>query len=201
MLLTDHFVNGMRAQTLGQRHVGRHVGKERCGSVHAGDCRRNRAGALPEHTPPQRRAVAPRLTCCRGAAPCTIDAGRTAIAAGSMPGSGAILQPTGAVPETGRSTAGLSNQIPNEYLEYEEDFRAHYDEQYAAENSRYEDYAPAYRYGAEIGRDTNYHDRQWDDIEPEARRHWETTSADSTWERFKLAVRHGWERVTGHHHV
>jgi len=133
--------------------------------------------------------------------PLADDAGRTAIAAGSMPGSGAILQPTGAVPETGRSTAGLGNQIPNEYLEYEEDFRAHYDEQYAAENSRYEDYAPAYRYGAEIGRDTNYHDRQWDDIEPEARRHWETTSADSTWERFKLAVRHGWERVTGHHHV
>ncbi|MFL9887762.1 hypothetical protein PQR66_32390 [Paraburkholderia agricolaris] len=123
--------------------------------------------------------------------PLADDAGRTAIAAGVVP----------EVPETAQPTAGLGNQVPNEYLEYEEDFRAHYDEQYAAESSRYEDYAPAYRYGAEIGRDTNYHDRQWDDIEPEARRHWETTSADSTWERFKLAVRHGWERVTGHHHV
>ncbi|RKF46082.1 hypothetical protein [Paraburkholderia fungorum] len=131
-------------------------------------------------------------------APLADDAGRTAIAAGSMPGSGAILQPSEVLPETGQAAAGLGGQVPNEYLEYEEDFRAHYDEQYAAENSRYEDYAPAYRYGAEIGRDVDYHDRQWDNIEPEARRHWETTSPDSTWERFKLAVHHGWERVTGH---
>ena len=129
------------------------------------------------------------------------DAGRTAIAAGSMPGSGAILQPSDVVSEAGQPTAGLGSQMPNEYLEYEEDFRTHYDEQYAAENARYEDYVPAYRYGAEIGRDARYRDRPWDDVEPEARRHWETTSPNSTWERFKLAVRHGWERVTGHHHV
>ncbi|WP_434113054.1 hypothetical protein [Paraburkholderia caffeinilytica] len=129
------------------------------------------------------------------------DAGRTAIAAGSMPGSGAILQPSEVVSEAAQPTAGLSGQIPNEYLEYEEDFRTHFDEQYAAEDSRYEDYVPAYRYGAEIGRDARYRDQPWDDVEPEARRHWESTSPDSTWERFKLAVRHGWERVTGHHHV
>ncbi|HZZ02641.1 hypothetical protein [Paraburkholderia sp.] len=129
------------------------------------------------------------------------DAGRTAIAAGSMPGSGAILQPSEVVSEAGQPTAGLGGQMPNEYLEYEEDFRTHFDEQYAAENARYEDYVPAYRYGAEIARDARYRDQPWDDVEPEARRHWETTSPDSTWERFKLAVRHGWERVTGHHHV
>jgi hypothetical protein len=129
------------------------------------------------------------------------DAGRSAIAAGSMPGSGAVMQPSEVVSEAGQPTAGLGGQMPNEYLEYEEDFRSHYDEQYAAENERYEDYVPAYRYGAEIGHDARFHDRPWDDIEPEARRHWETASPDSTWERFKLAVRHGWERVTGHHHV
>jgi len=129
------------------------------------------------------------------------DAGRSAIAAGSVPGSGAVMQPSEVVSEAGQPTAGLSGQIPNEYLEYEEDFRTHYDEQYSADDSRYEDYVPAYRYGAEIGKDVRYRDRAWDDVEPEARRHWETTSPDSTWERFKLAVRHGWERVTGHHHV
>ena len=130
------------------------------------------------------------------------DVGRSAIAAGSVAGSGAIMQPSEpASSEAAQPTAGLGGQIPNEYLEYEEDFRSHYDEQYAAENSRYEDYVPAYRYGAEIGKDVRYRDRPWNDVEPEARRHWETTSPDSTWERFKLAVRHGWERVTGHHHV
>ena len=129
------------------------------------------------------------------------DAGRSAIAAGSMPGSGAVMQPSEVVPDAAQPTAGLGGQMPNEYLEYEEDFRSHYDEEYAADNARYEDYVPAYRYGAEIGNDSRFRDRPWDDIEPEARRHWETTSPDSTWERFKLAVRHGWERVTGHHHV
>ncbi len=130
------------------------------------------------------------------------DAGRSAIAAGSVPGSGAVMQPPSEViSRAEQPAADSSGQIPNEYLEYEEDFRAHYDEQYAAESSRYEDYVPAYRYGAEIGKDARYRDRPWDDVEAEARRHWERTSPDSTWERFKLAVRHGWERVTGHHHV
>ncbi|HEX7934313.1 MAG TPA: hypothetical protein VF573_14725 [Paraburkholderia sp.] len=133
--------------------------------------------------------------------PLTGDAGRSAIAAGSVPGSGAVMQPSEVVSEAGQPTAGLGGQIPNEYVEYEEDFRTHYDEQYAADDARYEDYVPAYRYGAEIGKDVRYRDRAWDEVEPEARRHWETTSPDSTWERFKLAVRHGWERVTGHHHV
>ncbi|WP_176061314.1 hypothetical protein [Paraburkholderia sp. BCC1876] len=129
------------------------------------------------------------------------DAGRSAIAAGSIGGSGAIMQPSEVVPEATHPTSGLGAQIPNEYLEYEEDFRSHYDEQYAAENSRYEDYVPAYRYGAEIGQDARFRDMPWDDVEPEVRRQWETTAPDSAWERFKLAVRHGWERVTGHHHV
>ncbi|RZF31585.1 hypothetical protein EVC45_00535 [Paraburkholderia sp. UYCP14C] len=129
------------------------------------------------------------------------DAGRSAIAAGSVPGSGAVMQPSDIVPEGGQPGTGPGAQMPNEYLEYEEDFRTHYDEQYAAANARYEDYVPAYRYGAEIGRDARFRDRPWEEIEPEARRHWETTSPDSTWERFKLAVRHGWEHVTGHHHV
>jgi hypothetical protein len=129
------------------------------------------------------------------------DAGRSALAAGAVSGSGAIMQPSEVVSETSHPTAGLGGQMPNEYLEYEEDFRGHYDNEYAAANARYEDYVPAYRYGAEIGHDERYRDRPWDEIEPEARRHWESTSPDSTWERFKLAVRHGWERVTGHHHV
>jgi hypothetical protein len=129
------------------------------------------------------------------------DTGRSALAAGSVPGSGAVMQPADIVPEGGQPGTGPGAQMPNEYLEYEEDFRTHYDEQYSDADARYEDYVPAYRYGAEIGRDARFRDRPWEEIEPEARRYWETTSPDSTWERFKLAVRHGWERVTGHHHV
>jgi hypothetical protein len=133
--------------------------------------------------------------------PLADDARRSTIAAGATPAWGAIPRPSEVVSEAGQPTAGLGGQMPNEFLEYEEDFRAHYDEQYSAESTRYEDYVPAYRYGAEIAQDARYRDRPWDDIEPEAQRHWETTAPESTWERFKLAVRHGWERVTGHHHV
>ena len=125
------------------------------------------------------------------------------IAAGSAPGFGAVFTPVDVAPAARRPEPIEGETIPDEFLEYEEDFRNHYDEQYASEEARYEDYVPAYRYGATIAHDARFRDRPWDDVEPEARRHWEATSpaATGTWERFKAAVRHGWDRVTGHHHV
>jgi hypothetical protein len=125
------------------------------------------------------------------------------IAAGSAPGFGAVFTPVDVAPAARRPEPLEEQAIPDEFLEYEEDFRTHYDEQYASDQARYEDYVPAYRYGATIARDLRYRDRPWDEVEPEARRHWETTSPGQTdtWERFKAAVRHGWDRVTGHHHV
>jgi hypothetical protein len=96
----------------------------------------------------------------------------------------------------------LGAPIPDEFLEYEEDFRLHYDEQFGSrEGARYDEYVPAYRYGATMGRDTRYQDRPWDDdVELEARHDWERAAPEGSWDRFKAAVRHGWERVTGHHH-
>ena len=96
----------------------------------------------------------------------------------------------------------LGAPIPDEFLEYEEDFRLHYDEQFGArEGARYDEYVPAYRYGATMGRDTRYQDRPWDDdVELDARQDWERAAPEGSWDRFKAAVRHGWERVTGHPH-
>jgi hypothetical protein len=100
------------------------------------------------------------------------------------------------------SDSDLGAPIPDEFLEYEEDFRLHYDEQFGTrEGARYDEYVPAYRYGATMGRDTRYQDRPWDDdVELEARHDWERAAPEGSWDRFKAAVRHGWERVTGHHH-
>jgi hypothetical protein len=101
-------------------------------------------------------------------------------------------------------SASVQQQIPDEFLEYEEDFHTHYDEQFGrAADARYDEYVPAYRYGATIGRDSRYQDRPWDDdVELEARHDWERAAPEGSWDRFKAAVRHGWERVTGHpsHH-
>ncbi|MGF6757678.1 hypothetical protein [Paraburkholderia sp. GAS42] len=124
------------------------------------------------------------------------DAAR-AVSTGAVPGSGAYMAPAAPVAEGG----SIGAPIPDEFLEYEEDFRGHYDEEYAGQGARYEDYSGAYHYGAKMGQDVRYRDRPWEDIEPEARRDWETTPNGDTWERFKAAVRHGWDRVTGHHHV
>jgi hypothetical protein len=96
----------------------------------------------------------------------------------------------------------LGAPIPDEFLEYEEDFRLHYDEQFGArEGAKYDEYVPAYRYGATMGRSTRFQDRPWDDdVELEARHDWERAAPEGSWDRFKAAVRHGWERVTGHPH-
>ncbi|TDN62725.1 hypothetical protein [Paraburkholderia sp. BL10I2N1] len=120
-----------------------------------------------------------------------------AVATAAAPGSGAYMAP----PAPPAGSGGIGAPIPDEFLEYEEDFRGHYDEQYAKEGARYEDYSGAYLYGAKMGQDARYRDRPWDDVEPEARRDWEAMPQGDTWERFKAAIRHGWDRVTGHHHV
>ncbi|WJF91828.1 hypothetical protein QS306_13695 [Paraburkholderia bonniea] len=127
----------------------------------------------------------------------------TAIAAGAVAGLGAVFQP--APPQAEKAPVEAtqetlqSGQIPDEFLEYEEDFRGHYDTQYAGESARYEDYVSAYRYGATIAQDHRYQAQLWDEVEPHVQREWEHTLPGSgTWEKVKAAVRHGWERASTH---
>jgi stress response protein YsnF len=77
------------------------------------------------------------------------------------------------------------------------DYRNHWQTSYARAGGRYEDYEPAYRYGSTLAEEERYRGRNWNDIEPNVRRDWETRHPGSGWESFKAAVRHGWERVTG----
>jgi hypothetical protein len=155
------------------------------------------------------------------------DPAATATAAGAAPGMGAVFPPGHGEPERsaapradlteaaqhaptepsaepGKSASGPEASphpeasIPDEFLEYEEDFRRDYDTKYAGKSSRYADYKDAYRYGATVGRDARYRNRPWTDVEPHAQRDWETAYPHNAWARFKEAVRHGWDRVTGH---
>lgn len=75
-------------------------------------------------------------------------------------------------------------------------FRRHFDANFASGGSRYEDYEPAYQYGRSMSDDPRYSVRDWDASEPDLRRNWEARYPGSAWERFKAAVRHGWERMT-----
>jgi len=92
---------------------------------------------------------------------------------------------TGSAPRTGT------------YDDYAADFRNDWQTNYSSAGGRYEDYEPAYRYGSTLASDERHRNRNWNDIEADARRDWETRYPGSTWERFKAAVRHGWDRMTG----
>lgn len=74
------------------------------------------------------------------------------------------------------------------------DFRNHWQTSYGHTGGRYEDHAPAYQYGSELGNNQQYSGSQWNDIEPEARRDWESRYSGTPWEKTKDAVRYGWER-------
>ncbi len=77
-------------------------------------------------------------------------------------------------------------------------FRQHWQSAYGSSGGQYEDYAQAYRYGANLAGNKQYQGYRWDELEPQARSDWESTHAGSPWERTKQAVRYGWEKMTGH---
>jgi hypothetical protein len=78
-------------------------------------------------------------------------------------------------------------------------YRSHYTSTYGSSGDAYDDYAPAYRYGADSASSDKYRNRKWDEVENDLRSDWDTRSgstAGSTWERMKAAVRRGWDRMT-----
>ncbi|WP_250500078.1 hypothetical protein [Caballeronia sp. GAWG1-5s-s] len=121
----------------------------------------------------------------------------------SMPAMGAAGDPIGTSAASQAAVPLGPRTVPNEYMEYEEDFRADYATKYATTGEPYEDYESAYRYGATLGNDERFRNRAWDDqMEYEMRRDWESRHPEGdTWDRFKAAIRHGWDRVTGQHHA
>ena len=76
-------------------------------------------------------------------------------------------------------------------------FRQHWQSAYGSGGGKYEDYAQAYRYGANLAGNKQYQGYRWDELEPKVRSDWESTHAGSPWERTRQAVRYGWEKMTG----
>jgi stress response protein YsnF len=85
----------------------------------------------------------------------------------------------------------------HDFDRYDADFRKHYETAAATRSgATYERYVPAYRYGYTFATDQRYRDRDWTEIEPEARRSWEEQHA-GTWEQFKDAIRYAWDTIRG----
>ena len=75
-------------------------------------------------------------------------------------------------------------------------FQRDWQQRYGGTGGTYDDYAPAYDYGSGIGARDEWRGKGWSDIEPDVRNRWES-DRPGTWEKFKDAIRHAWDRVTG----
>lgn len=78
----------------------------------------------------------------------------------------------------------------------ESDYRRDFESRYAGAGYQYDRYAPAYEYGSTLARDQRYTGRDWDAIEPDIRRDWESRG-QGAWEDFKDSVRYGWQKMRG----
>lgn len=80
-----------------------------------------------------------------------------------------------------------------EITRYEPDFRQNYESNFANTGYGYDQYRPAYRYGFELAKDPRYNEMDWNTLEMQAHRNW-NESTMGPWNRYKDAVRYGWER-------
>ncbi|GAA5017619.1 hypothetical protein GCM10025794_05470 [Massilia kyonggiensis] len=80
---------------------------------------------------------------------------------------------------------------------YDDYYRNDWNQNYSSLGGGYEDYEPAYRYGTDMRGSAKYRDRSWDEVESDLRSDWESRHpGESTWEKFKAAVRRGWDKIT-----
>jgi stress response protein YsnF len=105
--------------------------------------------------------------------------------------------------ESSVRTETIDDQVRNTVVEVERDtgersagYRSHYQSNFANQGG-YEDFEPAYQYGSTLRDDTRYANRSWLDVESDAQRDWTSRNPNSSWDKAKDAVRHGWESMTG----
>ena len=115
--------------------------------------------------------------------------------------------------EASTRTETISDQVRNTVVEVDKsgtsgnamtgmsgnDYRSHYQSNMSSLGGTYEEYEPAYQYGSTLRSDPRYANRSWDDIEADAHSDWTSRNPNgaSTWEKTKMAVKHGWESMTG----
>jgi hypothetical protein len=90
-----------------------------------------------------------------------------------------------------RTTSNMSRTFDR----YDTDFRSNWEQSYRNQGYGYERYKPAYQYGYDLASESRFRGRQWNEIEFDARRDWETQHPGDKWDDFKDAVRHAWQRV------
>lgn len=89
----------------------------------------------------------------------------------------------------------LSASVPKEqsFSNYEPQYRQHFDSEYGDKDYRFEDYEPAYRYGHTFGASDRYQGRDYKSVESDLQNSYEEEHGRGTFERYKDAIRHGFE--------
>ena len=111
-----------------------------------------------------------------------------------------VTEHTETVRDTVRRTDVVVEDLPNKdkhvdrYATHEAYFRDYHNTALAKTGVTYDETVPAYRFGMGLAETAQYRGKDWKTIESDAKTHWEKQSPGS-WERFKDAVRHAWERV------
>lgn len=77
---------------------------------------------------------------------------------------------------------------------FEPDFHRHYQEHFGSSSLPYQNIRPYYEYGYMLATNKYYAGRDWQDIEPEARRNWEQ-QAHSPWDTWSDTIRFAWAKV------
>jgi len=117
---------------------------------------------------------------------------------------GSVGGPVGAVVggTIGAVVGGLAGkaggEAVNPTVENEYWAKTYTTEPYYNSKYQYDDYAPAYRYGAQMRNDVRYRNSDWSDVEDALHTDWDARyGADgvATWDKVKAAVRHGWDRA------
>ena len=106
---------------------------------------------------------------------------------------------TQTIRDTVRHTEVETEQLPGSQTRasaspVDNDFRTHYQTNYASTGNAYESYAPAYQYGQTLANDPRYKSGNWSSVEAGARQDW-ASKGTGKWEDFKGAVQQGWNKV------
>jgi len=80
--------------------------------------------------------------------------------------------------------------------DYDDDFRTHFQSNYARGGGDYDRHRPAYQFGHQYASDARYRDRDWSHVENDLRRDWDTRG-QGAWEDVKDSIRYGWDKVRG----
>ena len=107
-----------------------------------------------------------------------------------------VTNRTEQINDTVRRTDVEVTPIPTEtrvgFERHDETLKNSYNSRFASTGMPYEHYAPAYQYGYNVRGDSRMRGKDWKTIESQVRDTWETHNK-GTWERFKDAIREGFD--------